>query len=103
MNKFHFLGSNDPIDFFIPYIDIEKFNIKIHELYLLIRDSVNLSEAERYFFELEDIQLFLSKYLFVYKQIGNDFIINFVNIFERIDDTNYRQYLFNEIKAGRIK
>jgi hypothetical protein len=73
----------------------------IYKLFSLIRKCDTREEADKYFFLLGKIQLYLARLTFIYNIDLSQELMKIVRDCERIDDNNVRDFLFNEIKHDR--
>lgn len=82
----------------------EKAHLIIDEITLLfnnIKNSNSIDEAHQYFNSLEKIQSALAKAFFKERlDLGNS-LWKFVKDFDRIDDSELRKYLFEQIKIDK--
>lgn len=71
---------------------------EIDSLFTLISQTKNLSEASKYFEQLDEIQTQLAKLLFKKRIDLTNSLRKFVKDFDRIDDYEMRKYLYLRLK-----
>lgn len=70
---------------------------EIQNQLLKIKACNSISEAEVYFATLSTIQLALAKLIFIHNLEATPALNTFVWDFDRIDDPEWKNYLFNQI------
>lgn len=72
---------------------------KINEIFLQMQHCIDIKETVNHFNELEKIHCILSKLMFIDDIITPEDLNQFFRDFDRIDDSDVREYLFNQIKT----
>lgn len=74
---------------------------EINNLFIKIKESVDLQNADKYFDKLQDIIL-LFDYIIYKRNIEiTEEIWQFYKDFDRVDDIRVREYMFENIKSGK--
>ncbi len=73
----------------------------VEEVLLKIRACANIQEAEYYFSILEDAKHLVAIIISEDKVEVSDPLWKLYKDFDRIDDKEWREYLFNKIKTGK--
>ena len=92
--KFISMGNLDEIKEKISYFEME-----IKKYLAMIKEKSNINETVLYFDALNKIQTVLAKYSFKDGVSLNEKLNKFVYDFDRIDDLEYRNIIFNKIKS----
>jgi hypothetical protein len=96
-----FMDNKDDLDVLESILTkLQVIEDEVKKLVGLIRISLTVSDALKYFKILDTYQYFLSIALFKYNYEMSDYLIEFIYEFERSDDLC--DYLFKEIKDGKF-
>lgn len=80
-------------------IELIKIQLSIEELFLRIKLTIDVSQAENYFQSLEKLQFKLAEEIFSNGLKVNEFLRKFVYNFDRIDDEELKLILYDKIKS----
>ncbi len=86
------LGHKDGLEY------VEK---EIKVILLKISNTKEIKEAELFFKQLEEIQFVLAKSLFKYEVEVTPFLREFVYDYDRLDDLQLKETLYNRIKSSK--
>lgn len=84
------------------HLELIKIQSSIVELFLRIKQTIDVCEAEIYFQSLEKLQFKLAEEIFSNGLEVNAFLREFVYNFDRIDDEELKLILYDKIKSNTL-